>query len=87
MKKLLIILFAISFLLFGCTNTSNKLADDSPEAYCKKGGGKRVQFSNGCADSCQFVRNRENMMCSQAFVWGCDCGDDKCWNGTACEKN
>ena len=54
---------------------------------CMNAGGTWKTFSNGCADSCDYARNRRRVACTQAITEGCDCGTDKCWTGTACELN
>lgn len=62
--------------------------DDSDETEveqaCLDAGGEIVQFSNGCADSCE--SQREEVDCTQAFTEGCECGEDMCWTGSECEE-
>lgn len=47
--------------------------------------GNWQEFSNGCADSCEFVRNPQTTFCTQAFTYGCNCDPNSCWNGRSCE--
>lgn len=46
---------------------------------CKDNGGTWRTFSNGCADTCYKVQQK-NPMCPMAFRDSCDCGKDKCWD-------
>ncbi|MDD5178501.1 MAG: excalibur calcium-binding domain-containing protein [Candidatus Nanoarchaeia archaeon] len=57
----------------------------SSEERCINAGGEWLYFSSGCADSCGSQR-REDVVCTTAMTWGCECGGDKCWNGYGCEK-
>ncbi|NCO97065.1 MAG: hypothetical protein COY38_03035 [Candidatus Aenigmarchaeota archaeon CG_4_10_14_0_8_um_filter_37_24] len=57
------------------------------EKMCKEGGGEWKQFGSGCHDECWIVRSKEPVKCTMALSYGCDCGDDKCWNGRSCEDN
>lgn len=54
---------------------------------CERVGGTWEYYSNGCADSCTLIRSNETVVCTQAFTWACNCGEDKCWNGNTCESN
>ena len=58
----------------------------SDEQICISMGGSWFYFSNTCVDSCAKARSKEPVLCGQAFTWGCECGPDKCWNGTDCES-
>lgn len=53
---------------------------------CEDAGGIWREFPNTCVDSCPLARNPEVILCGQAFTFGCDCGEDMCWNGESCEK-
>ncbi len=53
---------------------------------CTTTGGTWKEFSNGCRDSCRYARSPD-ILCTQAFTMGCDCGEDECWNGEECEDN
>lgn len=50
---------------------------------CEEEGGQWRLFNNGCVDSCDAARN-DDIMCTQAMTYGCDCGDDMCWDGQTC---
>ena len=54
---------------------------------CLNAKGIWKEFPNGCVDSCILERSKEPVFCTQAFTFGCDCGEDKCWNGETCEEN
>lgn len=57
-----------------------------PETTCSSAGGEWREFTNGCVDSCELAAN-PLLACTMAMTMGCDCGADKCWNGTACVSN
>lgn len=59
-----------------CWNGTGCIRDATYE--CLITGGQWREFPNGCVDLC----GAED--CLQAFTYGCDCGADKCWNGTHC---
>ncbi|MBU4284423.1 MAG: hypothetical protein KJ968_04910, partial [Nanoarchaeota archaeon] len=61
---------------------ARKIAEESE---CRQGGGVWRTFPNTCGDSCAYRRN-ERVMCGMAFTDGCDCGENKCWNGKTCES-
>lgn len=73
-------LFLVGFMGFA-------LADE--ESDCQDSGGTWEQFTNGCVDSCELARESSDdpIACTQAITMGCDCGEDECWNGEACEDN
>ena len=52
---------------------------------CSEQGGEWKEFSKGCVDSCAKARNPGDIVCTQAFTYGCDCGPDRCWTGVKCE--
>ena len=97
MKKLFFNLLSLLFLgttsLFftacsgneGGTDTGNPqtpTADTSNEEQaCLDAGGTWVEFSNGCVDSCESQRD-STVSCTQSLTFGCECGDEQCWNST-----
>ncbi len=56
---------------------------------CESGGAEYAGFNTGCHDECVYERwsLEEPFICTQALSSGCDCGQDKCWNGIECESN
>lgn len=78
-KLLLIIgavLLVIVLLVVIATN-------DSKAAFkCYMKGGVWTGFSNTCVDSCTM-----RIDCGEVITSGCDCGEDRCWNGVSCEEN
>jgi len=60
---------------------------ENQEVKCGKAGGIWKKFGNGCMDSCDYARNPTTIYCTEALADGCDCGEDKCWNGNECEDN
>ncbi|MGY4884354.1 MAG: hypothetical protein ACP5NZ_02120 [Nanobdellota archaeon] len=69
------------------TNNTNPPIPPTKREICINAGGIWKVFSNGCADSCELVRNMRNVACTQVITEGCECGPDKCWTGTRCELN
>lgn len=63
-----------------CTPSSGQIA-------CSNDGGVWKEFSNGCADNCNSQIPGVRHMCTQAFTKSCDCGSEKCWDGTRCVPN
>jgi len=61
--------------------------DVNEVSLCKLAGGVYRTFPTTCADSCEFVRKGLAVFCGEAMTDSCDCGPDKCWNGTFCEPN
>ncbi|MFW5876275.1 MAG: hypothetical protein ACOCXM_06025 [Myxococcota bacterium] len=55
-----------------------------PQAACRDSGGRWRQFRNTCVDSCRLVRAVEPVACGMALTMGCDCGPDRCWDGSRC---
>lgn len=70
-----------------CVEEDAQGGPSSEQLTCSNAGGTWKTFPNGCADSCDFVRNSKNVACTQVITQGCDCGLDKCWTGTKCEFN
>jgi hypothetical protein len=57
------------------------------KTVCEKSGGSWKAFT-GCNDICMYERAPAlRKTCGSAKTYGCDCGADKCWTGTRCEKN
>ncbi len=84
MNKLLKILIISSFVILSMililllySTISPRV--DHPECYA--GSGKWTYLPNSCVDRC------DAGACYQAFTYGCDCGNSKCWNGTTCILN
>jgi hypothetical protein len=50
---------------------------------CENSKGVWRQFGNGCADFCHDKFDRF-AMCTQALVFSCECGKNRCWNGESC---
>lgn len=63
--------------------------DLCPDEKCVVNGGTWKEFSNGCVDSCELERNAAAILCTQSFTYGCDCGNDMCWDASEerCEDN
>jgi hypothetical protein len=89
MKKFFLILFLIG-VFFG-QEIFAQIArptsfDDRP--ICQETKGVWRQFGNGCADDCRSKFDQFSI-CTQALIYGCDCGKNRCWNGEKCvlQKN
>ncbi|MBP7710132.1 MAG: hypothetical protein KA100_03590 [Rickettsiales bacterium] len=50
---------------------------------CEDSKGVWRQFGNGCANNCESVFDKF-AMCTNALVFSCDCGKNRCWNGETC---
>ena len=94
MKKvftLVLICILLTSFIFAYTVTV-KVVDNSEDSdtvrqeTCTTAGGTWKEFSNGCRDSCRYARNSD-ILCTQAFTMGCDCGENECWDGEECENN
>lgn len=55
--------------------------DDRP--ICEKSQGVWRQFGNSCGDGC-YNKFDQFSICAQSIIFSCDCGDNKCWNGSEC---
>ncbi len=101
MKKLYFSVFSMLAFIFLTAQTCtfpdmNDVQETIEEGYndysiadkevCEAAGGTYKEFSNGCADSCNLARS-DDIGCIQSFSYGCDCGNEMCWNGTSCEAN
>ncbi|MBU4000017.1 hypothetical protein KKG29_02460, partial [Patescibacteria group bacterium] len=79
------------------TDTEEEVAEDgasgdnstanADQELCEAAGCEWKEFNNGCVDNCDYVRNSNTMDCASALTHGCDCGENKCWNGSASEDN
>lgn len=69
----------LCFLLAGC----DELPVEGPRAECANAGGEWRELPNSCVDSCDYRRGNVEM-CAQVITEGCDCGENRCWNGTTC---
>jgi hypothetical protein len=72
----------ILLLLAGCSQGSSVL--DDPKAECLRVGKQWKTFANACADTCAYNRG-ESDICAQVLTESCDCGLNKCWDGTTCK--
>ncbi len=54
------------------------------EQRCVEAGGEWRQFSDACADLCEYRRGEVDM-CAQVLTMSCDCGEGMCWTGYVCE--
>ena len=83
---LIAIMFAYFMLKSEIKDSKENILEDSEEE-CLRVNGKWIEFNNGCIDSCEYIRNPEEISCIQVLTYGCECGKDKCWNGETCEDN
>lgn len=58
----------------------------SSQQICERTGGTWRQFTNSCTDSCGAV-NRKELVCAEVATFGCDCGNNGCWDGVSCIGN
>ncbi|HLC45836.1 MAG TPA: hypothetical protein VJI67_03100 [archaeon] len=59
----------------------------SSESLCASGNGAWREFPQACADSCFLAENPERADCVALLTSSCDCGLEKCWNGSECVSN
>lgn len=97
MKKIIFIILLLVFVS-GCTlisqkssqsgnqKNTNAVNQQQTKEYCESVGAEYKGFSNGCMDSCAYKRNPQGQFCTMNAPWGCYCGENKCWNGSGCEK-
>ena len=66
------------------TNQNNTTPpnNDTQKSSCSNSGGTWKEFPNGCADSCYGTSTPA--VCTSVITESCDCGQDKCWNGSQC---
>lgn len=65
---------------------NNETTKTAEQVQCEVAGGYWVNFTNNCADICEF-QNVDNANCTNMTFAGCDCGYGKCWNITQCSEN
>lgn len=80
-KVILYSLLAIFALIVLIVIYLNTLYPFPKASKCLAGGGRWTGFSNGCADFCN-----HGDICTELATLGCDCGPDKCWDGSRCIK-
>ncbi len=49
---------------------------------CAEAGGFWQEFPDGCSNNC--FNKKHPSLCSSQKTQACNCGDDKCWNGSSC---
>lgn len=54
---------------------------------CFESGGTWREFTNGCADSCEYAADPGGVACTTVITASCDCGTLQCWNGNTCTSN
>ena len=77
------ILLFLSILSFDVAAQVPRSTSFDKRPACEEEKGSWRQFGNGCADSCRAKFDKFSM-CTQALIYACDCGDNKCWNGKYC---
>lgn len=88
-KTLIFIVLALFLVSFGFVIADDNESIIPDEVKCQTSEGTWKQFTNGCVDSCELARQDADnpIICTQATTMGCDCGENECWNGEACEAN
>jgi hypothetical protein len=90
------ILFSIALVaVAGCSKEVKTSAEGSSgsshgrqnKTICQSGGGKWTEFADSCGDSCDAVKRRMSMQCSEKTTLACNCGLDWCWDGKVCRRN
>ncbi|MBI2338832.1 MAG: hypothetical protein HYU99_00490 [Deltaproteobacteria bacterium] len=63
-------------------------ADEADEqAACEDAGKEWIEFTSSCADLCISQREDDeiDVECSEESVFGCECGEERCWNDETLE--
>jgi hypothetical protein len=83
MRKLFYIIFIFSFFNFEslAQNYRETSFDDRP--FCEKQKGLWRDFGDSCVDGC-LAKLDSLTMCARAITAGCDCGENRCWDGNSC---
>lgn len=84
MKNFLYIFSLIAFMSVQVSfaQTVRSTTFDNRE-ICEKSKGMWREFGNGCADSCRAKLDRFTM-CTMSITYGCDCGENRCWENNKC---
>ena len=67
-----------------CPTGEAQCPEKDEATACDAAGAMWQMFRNGCVDHCSSQRG-EKEICTQALTQGCECGENKCWNGESCE--
>ena len=63
-----------------------QLSEDKVEELCMMSGKHMKTFPDTCADHCSEIKEGERA-CGEMLTRSCECGPDKCWNGSECVSN
>ncbi len=79
-----VVLFVV-FLLFSHLAIAQTIRPTTfdDRNICEDSKGVWRQFGNGCANNCESAFDKF-AMCTNALVFSCDCGKNRCWNGETC---
>lgn len=69
------------FLLSACSQQSYEPVQSLEQQDCVDSGGVWHQFPNACADKCG---TQDDDLCAEVLTMSCDCGENRCWNGSSC---
>lgn len=72
------------------TPTPSVTPTKSPaQLSCENSGHTWKIFGDGCVDNCAKAADPTSIACTMAATWGCDCGEDKCWDfdSISCQLN
>jgi hypothetical protein len=61
-------------------------SQSTPLMACTSSGGTWKTLPDSCVDSCTRYQF-DAPMCLTVLTDGCDCGPDRCWDGTTCTAN
>jgi len=75
----MVFIFGLANISFSQTRSTS--FDDKP--ICERTGGVWRQFGNSCVDRCEAQFNPFTM-CAMSLKFGCDCGENSCWDSGRC---
>ena len=79
--KLVCVVFGL-MLVVSCGGHSTGMDVAAEIVLCASAGGEWRQFPNSCADACGVT---DETICASVITDGCDCGENKCWDGEKCQ--
>lgn len=86
---ILVILIALTLYIKGNSDdNSSRLTTAEMIKACEESGGTWGELPNPCDHTCDYQRKilkGKKLFCAEVIVPGCQCGNNKCWNGRNCE--
>jgi len=94
-KMMILIILILVLILLGAAAYYYRVQDNpvgdiimsDPEGECGMAGGSWIEFPDSCTDQCEVFQLGEAVFCAQVLTPGCECGPDRCWDGSTCVNN